>query len=181
MLWSIIQLAGVVIMLLTRLAYQSLLQQRNSMVVGQCILRWPVLTGMLLLPLLSACTGWRRWWPLELPPLAAPAGSLLLAYACWLFWRSQHDLLLQPTGAVQCQGGVYQHIRHPLYAALWLAALAQLLLLQDVVAASGMLALLLSYWRSVRREEGEMLHRAGNAYRVYMEKTGRLWPRRLAS
>ena len=180
MLWSIIQLAGVCIMLLTRLAYLPLLQQRNAMVVGQCILRWPVLTGMWLVPMLAAATGWRRYWPLELAPLAAPAGSLLLVYACWLFWRSQHDLLLQPAGTLQCQGGVYQRIRHPLYAALWLAALAQLLLLQDGVAASGMLALLLSYRGSVRREEGEMLQRAGNAYRLYMEKTGRLWPRGLA-
>ncbi|WP_199052360.1 DUF1295 domain-containing protein [Aquitalea sp. ASV15] len=181
MLWSIIQLAGVLVMLLTRLAYRPLLEQRSRMVVGHCILRWPVLTGMLLLPMLAAATGWQRYWPLELAPLAAPAGSLLLAYACWLFWRSQHDLLLQAAGTLQCQSGVYRRIRHPLYAALWLAALAQLLLLQDGLAASGVLALLLCYRGSVRREEGEMLRRAGPAYRLYMQQTGRLWPRGLAA
>lgn len=182
MLWAIIQLCGVGIMLLTRLAYRQLLLQRSGMAVGQCILRWPVLLGMVGLPLVAACQQWQRLLPLPMSPLAGPVGSLLLAYACWLFWRSQHDVLLQGGNARQWQGGVYRRIRHPLYAALWLAALAQLLLLQDgIFGGGGMLALLLSYRRSVQREEGQMLQWLGEAYRQYMRHTGRLWPRGLAS
>jgi hypothetical protein len=56
-------------MLLTRLAYRPLLQRGSRLLVGQCILRWPVLIGMGLLPLLAAVggrTGFRwpcRHWP----------------------------------------------------------------------------------------------------------------------
>jgi protein-S-isoprenylcysteine O-methyltransferase Ste14 len=57
----------------------------------------------------------------------------------------------------------------------------QVLLLQDVLAGSGgVLALLFSYGRSVRREESQRLQWLGEAYRQYMQRTGRLWPRGLA-
>jgi len=181
MLWTVIQLCGVGVMVLTRLAYRPLLQQGGQLLVGRSILRWPVLLGMVILPLLAAGSGWPPPLPLALSPLAGPVGSLMLAYACWLFWRSQRDVLLPRNGKKPWQGGVYQRIRHPLYAALWLAALAQLLLLQDGLSGSGgVLALLFSYGRSVRREENQMLQWLGDAYRQYMQHTGRLWPRDLA-
>lgn len=181
MVWAMIQLCGVGGMVLTRLAYRPLLQQSGRQLVGRWILRWPVLIGMVALPLLAAGMGMQRWLPLTLSPLAGPLGCLMLAYACWLFWRSQHDLLLGKEGHESWRGGVYQRIRHPLYAALWLAALAQALLLQDaLVGGGGVLALLFSYGRSVRREESQMLQWLGEAYRQYMQHTGRLWPRGLA-
>lgn len=180
MLWATIQLGGMGLMLLTRLAYRPLLQRGSRLLVGRWILRWPVLIGMGLLPLLAAVGG-QRLLPLALSPLAGPLGCLMLAYACWLFWRSQHDVLLGKDGCEPWRGGVYQRIRHPLYAALWLAAFAQVLLLQDVLAGSGgVLALLFSYGRSVRREESQRLQWLGEAYRQYMQRTGRLWPRGLA-
>lgn len=169
-------------MLLIRLVYHPLLQQRGQVVVGQCILRWPVMSCMVLLPLLALCLGWQVSMPLPLSPFAAPAGLLLLAYACWLFWRSQQDVLLGNQKTDAWPGGVYRHIRHPLYAALWLTALAQLLLWQDVlIGGGGVLALILLYGPSVRREECLMLRGAGDAYRHYMQRTGRLWPRGLAA
>ncbi|NWK79294.1 isoprenylcysteine carboxylmethyltransferase family protein [Aquitalea sp. LB_tupeE] len=169
-------------MMLTRLAYRPLLQQHGQVLVGQCILRWPVMGCMVVLPLLAVCLGWSASMPLVLSPFAAPTGLLLMAYACWLFWRSQQDVLLANEVRGTWPGGVYRHIRHPLYAALWLAALAQLLLWQDVlIGGGGILALLLLYGPSVRREEGLMLRGRGEAYRHYMQHTGRLWPRDLAA
>lgn len=181
MLWAIIQLCGVGVMVLTRFAYRPLLRRSSHLLVGQCILRWPVLLGMVILPLLASLPGWPHRFSLALSPLAGPVGCLMLAYACWLFWRSQHDVLLGNAQRKPWPGGVYQRIRHPLYAALWLAALAQFLLVQDGLAGSGgVLALLFSYGRSVRREEGLLLQWLGDAYRQYMQHTGRLWPRGLA-
>jgi len=105
----------------------------------------------------------------------------LLSYALWLFWRSQHDLLLLPRSTIKRQYGVYLRIRHRLHAALWLAALAQFLLLQDWIGGMGGLVVLLHcYPRSVRREEARMLQSLGETYRQYMQQTGRLWPRNLA-
>ena len=182
MSWATVQVCGVGVMALTRLAYRPLLQQQGHVLVGQCILRWLVWFGMAVLPFLAVCLGWSAGLPLVLSPFAAPAGLLCLAYACWLFWRSQQDVLLRKQSGRQWPGGVYQHIRHPLYAALWLAALAQLLLWQGaLVGGGGMLALLLSYGPSVRREESLMLHGMGDVYRQYMQHTGRLWPRGLAA
>ena len=180
MLWSYLYLAGAGLMLMVWLVYRTLLRQLQVLPVGRFLPRTSLLLCMGGLPVLAALGLGPRWLPLELPPLLAPAASLLLAYAVWLFWRSLHDVLLPPARLLQ--GGVYQRIRHPLYAALWLAALAQLLLLQDgVMGGAGILALLLSYGRSVRLEEGQMQQWFGDSYRQYMQRTGRLWPRGLAS
>jgi hypothetical protein len=68
-------------MLLTRFAYRPLLQRGSHLLVGQCILRWPVLLGMVILPLLAS--------GLAAPVFAGPvttgrAGGLPDAGVCML-------------------------------------------------------------------------------------------------
>ena len=76
-------------------------------------------------------------------------------------------------------GGVYAHMRHPLYASLVLWAAAQPLLLQNLLAGfAGAMAALLIWLIRVPREERMMLERFGDRYRQYMARTGRLLPRR---
>jgi protein-S-isoprenylcysteine O-methyltransferase Ste14 len=48
-----------------------------------------------------------------------------------------------------------------------------------LAGSGGVLALLFSYGRSAA-EEGLLLQWLGDAYRQYMQHTGRLWPRGLA-
>jgi protein-S-isoprenylcysteine O-methyltransferase Ste14 len=74
--------------------------------------------------------------------------------------------------------GIYRCIRHPMYTAFWLWALAQALLLPNWVAGlSGAIGFGTLYFLRVRAEEEMMLEAFGDEYRTYMARTARLLPR----
>ena len=74
--------------------------------------------------------------------------------------------------------GIYSYIRHPIYAGLWLWAIAQPLLLQNWLAGFALLVLFTPLYFTRRpREEGLMLDYFGEEYRAYMGRTGRILPR----
>ena len=76
--------------------------------------------------------------------------------------------------------GVYARIRHPIYAGAWLWALAHVLLLHNWIAGwSSLITFAILYVVRVPREERMMLERFGDAYRSYIERTGRVLPRRM--
>src|SRR5690606_23442668 len=101
--------------------------------------------GMFFLPLIDSLTSWLRFADLRLSPAArvraGSMGSLLLAGALWLFWRSHRDLganwspsLEIGAGQTLTTSGIYSRIRHPMYASQWLWCLAQPLLLPNWIA-----------------------------------------------
>ncbi len=68
-------------------------------------------------------------------------------------------------------------VRHPMYTAFWLWAVAQALLLPNWVAGlSGLLGFGTLYFLRVGQEERLMIEAFGDAYRAYMERTARLIP-----
>jgi protein-S-isoprenylcysteine O-methyltransferase Ste14 len=74
--------------------------------------------------------------------------------------------------------GIYARIRHPMYSAFWLWAIAQALLLPNWVAGfSGILGFGTLYLLRVGPEEAMMQESFGEEYRGYMARTGRLWPK----
>jgi protein-S-isoprenylcysteine O-methyltransferase Ste14 len=103
----------------------------------------------------------------------------------WLFWRSHHDLgtnwsatLEVREGHTLITHGIYEKIRHPMYAAIWLWALGQGLLLRNWVAGwAGLLAFGTLYFLRVANEERMMLDQFGADYQRYQERTGRLLPK----
>ena len=81
--------------------------------------------GTLLLPILYLFTPWLAFADYRLLPLAPWCGTLIIAAALWLFWRSHADL--GPNWSVTLElrkehelieNGVYRSIRHPMYAAI---------------------------------------------------------------
>ena len=65
-----------------------------------------------------------------------------------------------------------------MYAAIWLFGLAQGLLLANWLAGwSAFVAFAVMYFVRTPREEQLMCERFGDAYREYMRRTGRLFPR----
>ena len=73
--------------------------------------------------------------------------------------------------------GIYGRIRHPMYSAFWLWAVAQALLLPNWVAGfSGLVGFGILFFGRVAREEQMMLETFGDTYRVYMMRTGRIFP-----
>ena len=150
-----------------------------------------LLAGMILgaglLPLVHLATGLFSFADYWMPDWATGIGVLVLGSALWLFWRSHADLgrNWSPTlelreDHVLITGGIYRHIRHPMYSAIWLIVLAQALLVHNWIAGpAAILAFGLMYAIRMPREEDMMRERFGDAYSIYCQKTGRLWPRLL--
>jgi protein-S-isoprenylcysteine O-methyltransferase Ste14 len=143
------------------------------------------LVGAQLVPVVYVLTPWLDPWDYALPAWAGVLGAGLAAACPWLVWRCHVDLGTSWTSRVELHAGhalvthgIYGRVRHPIYATLLLWGVAQALLLQNWIAGpSGLVFALAFYLARVRREEAMMLDRFGDAYRAYMERTGRLWPR----
>jgi len=121
-----------------------------------------------------ALPAWARW-----------IGVLLMPLAIILLWTAHRDLGLNWSPTLQIlpghklvNKGIYGYIRHPIYAAVWLAALAQALLLSNWFAGlSGVVLFLPVYVTRVPKEEQMMADQFGAEYDVYRANTGRIFPK----
>lgn len=74
--------------------------------------------------------------------------------------------------------GLYRYVRHPMYSSFWLWAIAQALLLPNLVAGlSGIAGVGILYFARVGAEEAMMQKSFGEEYRAYAARTGRVIPR----
>jgi protein-S-isoprenylcysteine O-methyltransferase Ste14 len=141
--------------------------------------------GSEVIPLVYIFSPWLDSAGYTLPIWAGWLGLPLFALGLWLLWRAHADLgrNWSPTIEITQEHrlvteGVYSHIRHPIYAAVWLSVIAQALLLQNWVAGlAGLVTFLPVYLVRVPREERMMLEHFGREYRAYLERTGALLPR----
>jgi protein-S-isoprenylcysteine O-methyltransferase Ste14 len=148
-----------------------------------------VFVGMVFVPFVHAFIPWLDRADYRSSPeargRAGVVGTAVLATAVWLFWRSHTDLdrnwspsLQLREGHALVTEGVYRLIRHPMYMSQWLWGMAQTLLLQNWIAGWASLVLFVPlYVLRVPREEQMMLEHFKEAYRVYMNRTGRVIPR----
>lgn len=140
--------------------------------------------GLGIVPLIYVATGFPRFASYEFMKSFAYAGTLVFAVALWLFYLAHQSLgrnfsvsLDVRKGHVLISNGVYGVIRHPMYSAFWLWAIAQFLLLPNWVAgAAGILGFAILYLGRIRQEERLMLDTFGDDYRIYMNNTARLIP-----
>jgi len=144
-----------------------------------------VAVGSLLLPILYLFTPWLAFADYPLPAPAAWSGSVLMAVALALFYRSHVDLGMNWSATLEMRDGhtlithgVYRSIRHPMYASILLWDVAQGLMLRNWLAGWTALATFaLLYAVRAPREERMMCDSFGDDYRHYMRRTGRLIPR----
>lgn len=117
------------------------------------------------------------------PPFVV-LGPLVFASAIWVIWRAQKDLgnsfsttlEIRPDHELVTKG-IYGYIRHPIYAAFLLWAVAQALMLPNwMVGATGPIILITLFSIRVPREELMMIETFGDGYRAYMKKTARFIP-----
>jgi protein-S-isoprenylcysteine O-methyltransferase Ste14 len=147
-------------------------------------LMFAVFMGLLCLPMLHLATPWFDALDYRLPEAAPWVGAAMMAASLAYFHRTHVDLGRNWSPSLEVHSehrlvtqGVYARVRHPMYASIWLFALAQPLLVHNWLAgAFGVLAFGLLYALRVPREEALMLDTFGDEYRAYMQRTGRLWP-----
>jgi len=73
--------------------------------------------------------------------------------------------------------GVYRQIRHPMYASIFLYAVAQTFLVPNWIAGPACLVTFtVLFILRVGREEQMMLEKFGDEYRAYAQRTKRLVP-----
>ncbi len=120
----------------------------------------------------------------RLRPLPLAIGIALYAAGLRLFKRSHDDLgrnwsitLQIRAGHELVTDGVYRTVRHPMYSALFLYSLGQMLVLPNWFAGPSYLVTFgILFLLRVRREEAMMTSEFGEAYRAYMKRTRRLIP-----
>jgi len=147
--------------------------------------------GLGLIPLVYVMTNlarthWKFLGFAEYPfqPALAWLGTAVFAFALWLFRRTHKDLGRNWSVSLDIREshklvtqGVYARVRHPMYSAFWLWAIAQALLLPNWVAGfSGILGFGTLFFGRVFEEERMMEQAFGGEYRDYMRRTWRVLP-----
>ena len=74
--------------------------------------------------------------------------------------------------------GVFKYIRHPMYTAHLVWAIAQIMILHNWIAGYSFLIVQVPFYLvRIKNEEEMMIEQFGVAYKAYMEKTDRLIPK----
>jgi len=142
------------------------------------------LTGLGILPLIFVATGIPKFASYPFHPIQGWLGLLFAIATLWMF-RLTHKALGRNwsvsldvrEGHRLVTDGIYSRVRHPMYSAFWLWAVAQALLLPNWVAGfAGLVGFGTLFFGRVAREERMMLEMFGDSYRAYMERTDRVFP-----
>jgi protein-S-isoprenylcysteine O-methyltransferase Ste14 len=155
--------------------------RKSALDIALLALMW--IAGMIL-PLVAIFTPLLSFADYPLHPIAFAIGTVVLCLGMWLFYRSHADLGENWSVSLEIRenhqlvtSGVYRLMRHPMYTAIFLTALAQALLLSNWLAGpSCLLAFLVMLAVRLGREETMMLNKLGEAYGEYMKRTKRLIP-----
>ncbi len=158
--------------------------QHNSRDFRENALLLVSLSGLGILPLLYVATAFPRFADYGFRPTQAWLG-VLFALGALLLFHSTH-LALGRNWSVSLQlrkdhqlitSGIYRNIRHPMYTAFWLWAIAQACLLPNWFAGfAGLVGFGLLFFGRIAREEQMMLESFGDEYREYMSRTYRVIP-----
>jgi protein-S-isoprenylcysteine O-methyltransferase Ste14 len=153
--------------------------RRSRSEVALLALMW---IAMMILPIVSIVTPLLSFadYPLRVVPLLL--GTVCLVFGLWFFYRAHADLGTNWSVSLELRedhrlvtDGVYQHIRHPMYTAILLTAVAQALLLPNWLAGpSCLVAFLLMLAFRLGPEEQMMRDKFGDDYLAYVRRTKRL-------
>jgi protein-S-isoprenylcysteine O-methyltransferase Ste14 len=158
---------------------------RDEMAMPERIRLSISLTGLGIVPGIYVASGFPRWADYAFQPALAALGIVAAAAALVMFRLTHKALGRNWSVSLQLKDdhklithGVYAKVRHPMYSAFWLMALAQALLLPNYVAGfAGIIGFGTLYLLRVRQEEALMLKGFGPEYQAYMDRTGRVLPK----
>lgn len=158
--------------------------RRNSRDSRENALLLISLSGLGILPLLYVATAFPRFADYTFRPAQAWIGVLFAVAALLLFQMTHRALGRNWSVTLQLRqdhklitSGIYRKIRHPMYTAFWLWAVAQACLLPNWFAGfAGLVGFGVLFIGRIGREERMMLETFGDDYREYMSKTYRIIP-----
>ena len=138
----------------------------------------------MVLPLVYVFSSWLDFANFDMPATIGWLGVVLFISAIMMLYRSHADLgkNWSPVLGIQKEqqlitGGIYRHIRHPMYAAHLLWAVAQCMMLHNWIAGFSFLIVMIPHYLfRVGREEQMMINQFGEEYRAYMKTSGRIFP-----
>jgi len=141
-------------------------------------------SGLGLIPGVYLFTGEPRFAGYSLSPVQGFIGALLMAGALVLFWLTHKHLGRYWSVTLDTRKthklidtGIYARVRHPMYSAFWLLALAQGFLLANWVAGlAGPIAWATLFFLRVGHEEKLMIDTFGDQYTSYIQRTKRVLP-----
>jgi protein-S-isoprenylcysteine O-methyltransferase Ste14 len=139
----------------------------------------------MILPLIYLFSSWLDFADYALPEWLGWVGAVFFAVGIWMLWRSHADLGRNWTPTLGLRDdhklvteGIFKRIRHPMYTAHLLWAIAAAMMLPNWLAGYAFLvASLAQYVTRVNDEEQMMIEQFGDEYISYMQKTGRFFPR----
>ena len=141
-------------------------------------------TGLGIVPALYVFTDALRFADYPIQVWQPVLGAVLFAGALYLFRRTHKDLGRNWSVTLEVREqhalvteGIYKSVRHPMYSAFWLWAVAQAVLLPNWVAGfAGIVGFGTLFFLRVGKEEAMMLATFGDSYRSYMQRTWRVLP-----
>jgi len=145
-----------------------------------------IFVGFQLLPILYVFSDWFAFFDYNLPKWLGFPAAMLYGFGIWLFFRAHADLgkFWSPGLEIKLDHqlittGVFHWVRHPMYAAFVAIAIAQVFMLQNWIVGPAFLILAIPFYLNrVKREERQLIRHFGDAYRVYMEETNALFPKK---
>jgi protein-S-isoprenylcysteine O-methyltransferase Ste14 len=141
-------------------------------------------TGLFVVPAIHVTTGAPRFADYAFHPALAWIGTAVFALSLALFYRTHRDLGRYWSVTLEIRRthelvttGVYRHVRHPMYSAFFLWAVAQALLLPNWIAGlAGLVGFGTLFAFRIGSEERMMEEQFGDAYRAYAARTRRIIP-----
>ncbi len=142
------------------------------------------LSGLGIIPAIYVANKFGGFGERSFIPALAWIGLVLALGALWLFHRTHKQLGRNWSVSLELRdkhelivAGVYRYVRHPMYSAFFLWAVAQALLLPNWIAGfSGLVGFGILFFFRVGREEQLMIEAFGDQYRHYMARTARVLP-----
>lgn len=139
----------------------------------------------MIIPLIYVFTSNLDFANYYLPDWVGWLGLVVFIGAIWLLYLSHRDLGRHWTITVGLREdhklitkGIYKHIRHPMYAAHLVWAIAQIMMLHNWIAGYCFIVTMVPFYLyRAGREEDMLIDQFGKEYWNYKQKTGALFPR----
>ena len=144
-----------------------------------------ILIGYFVLPFTYVFSTWFSWFDYYLPKFMAFPAIALYCLGVWLFFRAYTELGTSwspgpdiKESHILVTGGIFRWMRHPMYSALGVIALAQIFILQNWLVGPAFLLLSVPFYKyRLKREEKQLVSFFGDEYVNYKKRTNALIPR----